>query len=374
VSKMLGVADWNTLSAMLQTDRSGRTPVPKSQTGTVSYPAIPIRDLVPFPVATYPLFVGRDRTRQAINRAFEGQREIVLAIQRDSGADEPGFRDVYEIGVLAQLLQIERLDNGTLKVMAQGRRRVTIRRFVVESGAFEADVEEVSEGPIIDAPELIQSAVRGFESYAVPREIRVSQIWPPLDQTRDPGRVADIICSFLPLPIADKQQLLATLDPVARLKQVCELMDSSVLSLSLTLQLTKRRALDHATQRKHEYATLEHLLLALIDDTNASAVMRVCNVDLGALQASLAGYLDNERKDLVTENGGDARPTPAFQRVAQRAALNTQELGRSAITGANTLMALFSEAQSPAVRLLGQQGVTRQRVAECVADGIGKGG
>ena len=368
VSRMLGVADWNTLSALLQTDRSDAgNPVVARSSGTASYPAIPIRDMVPFPASTFPLFVGREKTMQALNRAFERQREVVIAIQKQSGVDEPGPDDVYDIGVLAQLLDIERMGDGTLKVMAQVRRRVAIRCFLGEGGAFQAEVADLSEGPIPEAPELILSAVRGFESYAVPRDIRISQISPPLDHTRDPGRVADIIAGYMTLPITDSQRLLATLDPVARLKRVCELMDLSVLSVSPVLEATKRRALDHARQRRHQYATLEHLLLALSDDADASAVMRACNADLGALRAGLVSYLDNELKDLVTEKGDDPRPTAAFQRVIWRAAANTQQFGRSDITGANMLLAIFPETRSPAARLLSQHGVSRERVAELIA-------
>ncbi len=119
----------STLSALLQTDRHGPglPVVAPDLTGTASYPAIPIRDLVPFPTATYPLFVGREKTIQALNQAFERRREVVIAIQRQSGIDEPGLEDVYEIGVVAQLLEIERLHDGTLKVLTQVRRRVAIR-------------------------------------------------------------------------------------------------------------------------------------------------------------------------------------------------------------------------------------------------------
>jgi ATP-dependent Lon protease len=228
VSKMLGVSDWNTLSALLQADRHDiETPVAQRQTGAVTYPAIPLRDLVPFPTATYPLFVGRQKTMQALNHAFDRQREVVLAIQRESGVDEPGFADVYEIGVLAQLLELERLGDGTLKVLAQGRRRVVIRRFVGEAGAFQADVADVSEGQIPDALDLIQETFKRFESYAAAREIRIPQSFPPLDQTRDPGRVADVIATHVTLPISDKQSLLAILDPVARLERVNALLESN---------------------------------------------------------------------------------------------------------------------------------------------------
>jgi ATP-dependent Lon protease len=188
VSKMLGVADWNTLSALLQADRHDtEIPIATRQTGTASYPAVPIRDLVPFPSATYPLFVGREKTVHALNQAFERQREVVLAIQRESGVDEPGFEDLYEIGVLAQLLEVERLGDGTLKVLVQVRRRVVIRGFVGETGGFQAEIADVSEGPIPDAPELIQKAVKRFQGYAAARELSVRPTWPPLDQIRGSG-------------------------------------------------------------------------------------------------------------------------------------------------------------------------------------------
>jgi ATP-dependent Lon protease len=151
-------------------------------------------------------------------------------------------------------------------------------------------------------------------------------------------------------------------------------MDLSPLSVSPTLVATRRRALDYANQRKHQYATLEHLLLALIDDADASAVMGGCNADLGALKAALLGHLDNELKDFVIENGGDAKPTVAFERVAHRAALHAQELRRPVVTGANTLFGIFHETRSPAAKLLGKQGVSRERVADFIAHGIGKGG
>jgi ATP-dependent Lon protease len=174
---------------------------------------------------TFPLFVGREKTIQALDRAFERQREVVLAVQKQGSVDEPGFDDVYEVGVLAKLLERQPLDQGTLKVVVQAHRRVVICRFVGQTGAFEAEIADITEGPIPDAPFLIKRAVTRFESYAADREIQVPQIWPPLGQTRDPGRVADLIAPYLPLPIGDRQSLLATLDPVARLERVDALVN-----------------------------------------------------------------------------------------------------------------------------------------------------
>jgi ATP-dependent Lon protease len=365
VSKMLGVADWNTLSALLQTERRGpELPVAPRKAGTSSYPVVPIRDLVPFPAAVFPLFVGRVKTMQALDQAFERECEVVLAVQRDSGTDQPGFDDVYEIGVLAQLLELERQGDGTLKVLVQARRRVAIHRFVGENGAFEAEVTDVSEGPSPDAPDLVQQAVRHFKAYTAAHEIRIPQIWPLLDQTRDPGRVADMIATRMKLPLSEKQNLLTIVDPVARLTRLDALMNLPVPLPSPALEATRRRALDYANQRRHQYATLEHLLLALIEDTDAAAVLQACKADLGALEATLLNYIDRELTRLVSEGETDAKPSAAFWRVIQRATLDAQVSGRAAVSGANMLLAIFPETRSPAVRFLGEQGVWPGRVSD----------
>ncbi|WPO42944.1 LON peptidase substrate-binding domain-containing protein [Tardiphaga sp. 42S5] len=372
ISRILGVADWNTLSAMLQVGRtSPRVPTIKLQTGISSYPAIPLRDLVPFPTTTYPLFVGREKTILALKDAFARQREVVLAIQKNETVDQPAFEDIYDIGVLAQLLEIQRLDDGTLRVLAQGRQRVVIQRFVGETGSYRVDVAGVSEGPIPDEPELIQRAVRRFESYISAHDIRVPPIWPPLERTLDPGRVADVIASHIVLPISEKQNLLATLDPVKRLKSADALIDLSTLPLSPALHATRRRAIEYADQRGHQYATLEHLLLALVDDTDAAAVLRDCNADFGTLKADLIRYLDKELNNLMIETGKNGQPTAAFVRVSQRAAVHAQELGWSEVRGSNTLMAILPETRSPAVRLLSGQGITQKLVATSITGNTG---
>lgn len=137
---------------------------------------------------------------------------------------------------------------------------------------------------------------------------------------------------------------------------------SSFPPLSSALAATLHRAVGFASQRKHQYATLEHLLLALIDDDDASTVMRVCGAGLGALAEKLVGYLDNELMKIVIDNGADPKPTATFQRVVQRAEVLRKALGRSMITGANILEAITFETQSPAAQLLREQGMTRQRL------------
>jgi Glyoxalase superfamily protein/Clp amino terminal domain, pathogenicity island component len=137
---------------------------------------------------------------------------------------------------------------------------------------------------------------------------------------------------------------------------------------------TMHRALAYARQRKHQYATLEHLLLALIDDVDASAVMKACKVDLGAIKTKLANYIDNDLKTLVTDEGGEPKQSAGFQRVVQRAAHYAEGRGRPNRTGAELLVAIFAESESPAARLLGEQDMTRQDAINFIIHGIAKGG
>ena len=130
-------------------------------------------------------------------------------------------------------------------------------------------------------------------------------------------------------------------------------------SFSRNLEETLHRAVAYANQRKHEYATLEHLLMSLTDDQEAAAVMRACNVDLPVLKKNLANYLDTELKSLVVEDGEDAKPTAGFQRVIQRAVIHVQSSGRDEVSGANVLVAVFSERESHAAFFLQEQDMTR---------------
>jgi ATP-dependent Clp protease ATP-binding subunit ClpA len=142
--------------------------------------------------------------------------------------------------------------------------------------------------------------------------------------------------------------------------------------LSRNLEETLHRALAYANDRRHEYATLEHLLLALLEDQDAKAVMRACGVDLDRLRRELSNYLDNELANLATGRPEDAKPTAGFQRVLQRAAIHVQSSGREEVTGANVLVALFSERESHAVYFLQEQDMTRFDAVNYISHGIAK--
>ena len=142
--------------------------------------------------------------------------------------------------------------------------------------------------------------------------------------------------------------------------------------LSRNLEQTLHRALSLASERRHEYATLEHLLLGLAEDSDAATVLRACGVDLDKLRQDLAEFLDKDLSGLATERPGDPKPTAGFQRVVQRAAIHVQSSGRDEVTGANVLVALFSERESHAVYFLQLQDMTRLDAVNFISHGIAK--
>src|SRR6516162_4023908 len=147
-------------------------------------------------------------------------------------------------------------------------------------------------------------------------------------------------------------------------------MEANVLSRNL--EKSMHRALAYANERRHEYATLEHLLLALTEDQDAIAVLRACGVDLGRLRGEVLNYVDHELGNLVAAHGDAAKPTASFQRVLQRAALHVQSSGREEVTGANVLVAMFAESQRHAPYFLQEQDMTRYDAVNYISHGIAK--
>jgi ATP-dependent Clp protease ATP-binding subunit ClpA len=143
-------------------------------------------------------------------------------------------------------------------------------------------------------------------------------------------------------------------------------------TFSRSLEQSLHRALALANERHQEYATLEHLLLALIDDNDAAAVMRACNVDMEKLKRNLVDYIDGELENLVMDTDEDSKPTAGFQRVIQRAVIHVQSSGREEVTGANVLVAIFAERESHAAYFLQEQDMTRYDAVNYISHGIAK--
>lgn len=142
--------------------------------------------------------------------------------------------------------------------------------------------------------------------------------------------------------------------------------------LSRDLEKSLHRALGYASERSHEYATLEHLLFALIEDQDAISVLKACGVEIDKLSTGLKRYLDEELANLVIDNDDDPKPTASFQRVVQRAAIHVQSSGRQEVTGANVLVAMFSERESHAIYFLQEQDMSRFDAVNYISHGIAK--
>lgn len=142
--------------------------------------------------------------------------------------------------------------------------------------------------------------------------------------------------------------------------------------LSKNLERTLHRAIDAAAEYRHEFATLEHLLLALTEDNDAIAVMRACGVDIAVLQKDLIDHLNTTLENLTVESAVESKPTASFQRVIQRAVIHVQSAGRAEVTGANVMVAMFNERESFAVYFLSQQGMNRFDAVNYLSHGIAK--
>jgi ATP-dependent Clp protease ATP-binding subunit ClpA len=143
-------------------------------------------------------------------------------------------------------------------------------------------------------------------------------------------------------------------------------------AFSQSLEGSLHKALEFANDRHHEYATLEHLLLALIDDRHAAAAMTRCKADLEHLRHRVVNYLDNDLGSLVVAGSTEAQPTTAFQRTIHRAVVHVQSSGRDEVRGDNVLIAMFGERESPAVSFLNEYGLTRFDLVQYVSHGIAK--
>lgn len=225
-ARMFGVEDWNTLSAAIRPS-AGASPVKQARGRTL--PALPIKDATPFPGTEMPFWLKRPETIKALQAARTGGRRVVLVTQKASDVETPGLADVYDIGVVGRVLDIgppapEMLARapmleGSTQILVQTQERVRIRTFTANAAGYEAEIEDLVEGPMGESPELVRQAVDGFERYAGSNQ-GAAAVGQRLRQLHDAGRVADVIAQSLPLSVGDKQSLLATLDPSERLQAV----------------------------------------------------------------------------------------------------------------------------------------------------------
>ncbi|MCV2863841.1 endopeptidase La [Defluviimonas sp. WL0075] len=225
-----------------------------SEQKTHTYPVLPLRDIVVFPHMIVPLFVGREKSVRALEEVMAEDRQILLSSQVDPSVDEPTTDGIYRFGVLANVLQLLKLPDGTVKVLVEGKSRVRITGFVENEAFFEADAEALEEtmGEEAAVEALVRSVADEFEKYAKIKKNIPEEALSTVAETRDPAKLADLVSGHLGIEVAQKQDLLETLEVAARLEKVYGLMQGEMSVLQVEKKIKSRvKSQMERTQREY---------------------------------------------------------------------------------------------------------------------------
>src|SRR5690606_3704071 len=244
-----------------------------------SYPLLPLRDIVVFPGMVVPLFVGRDKSVAALEAAMEGDKDIFLLTQLEQGTDDPGQTDLYEVGVVAQVLQLLKLPDGTVRVLVEGQARGRLLRLSDAGDHVAADVELIEEDTVAgnEVAAMMHSAIEQFADYAKHNKKLSEDLEEELAGIDDAGRLADAIAGALAAKDATKQALLTEPDPLKRLEMVYSVMEGELSVLQVERKIRGR------VKRQMEKTQREYYL----------------NEQLKAIQTELGG--DEEAGDEIAE-------------------------------------------------------------------------
>jgi ATP-dependent Lon protease len=209
---------------------------------TRKVPLLPLRDIIVFPHMVVPLFVGREKSINALEDAMAHEKEILLAAQRKAKTNEPSPEDIFGVGTLGTIIQLLRLPDGTVKVLVEGKRRARLRKFTQVDGFFQVEIEEIAEivDKDVETEALMRSIHSTFENYVklnkrIPPEMLIS-----VQTIDDPARLADTIVAHLSLKLNDKQAILETESPQKRLEKLFELMQAEIEILQVEKKIRTR--------------------------------------------------------------------------------------------------------------------------------------
>ncbi len=205
-------------------------------------PVLPLRDVVVYPHMVIPLFVGREKSIKALDKAMEGNKQILLVAQKSAAEDEPGQDQTYDIGTLANILQLLKLPDGTIKVLVEGTSRASIDNYVEQDGMFVADAE-ILEPNIVDEQEMdvhARSAMNQFEQYVKLNKKVPPEIISSLTSIDDASRLADTIAAHMSIKIEEKQHVLEIIDIKERLEHLIHLMESEIDLLQVEKRIRGR--------------------------------------------------------------------------------------------------------------------------------------
>ncbi|MBU2958985.1 endopeptidase La [Paracoccus sp. 1_MG-2023] len=219
-----------------------------------TYPVLPLRDIVVFPHMIVPLFVGREKSVRALEAVMESDSPILLAAQKDASVDEPTEEGIYQTGVLANVLQLLKLPDGTVKVLVEGRERVSITGYVPNPDHFEATAEELQEslGDEDTVTALLRTVSEEFERYVKVRKNIPEEVVTTVSDTTDPGKLADLVAGHLGVDLDRKQELLDTLSIAERLEKIYGQMQGEMSVLQVEKKIKSRvKTQMEKTQREY---------------------------------------------------------------------------------------------------------------------------
>ncbi len=227
---------------------------------TTHYPLLPLRDIVVFPQMIVPLFVGRDKSVAALEAAMEGDKEIFLVSQLDPAEDDPGRESLYDTGVVAVVLQLLKLPDGTVRVLVEGKRRAQLSAMETKDNYLVAEIAPVeelaAEGP--EAAALMRSVAEQFENYAKLNKKLPAETPVQLREIDDAGRLADAVAANINVKVSDKQSLLVEADPVKRLEMVFAFMEGELGVLQVDKKI-RGRVKRQMEKTRREYYLNEQL-------------------------------------------------------------------------------------------------------------------
>ncbi len=221
---------------------------------TSTHPVLPLRDIVVFPHMIVPLFVGREKSVRALEEVMQDDKQILLSSQVDPATDEPDQDGIYRVGVLANVLQLLKLPDGTVKVLVEGRARVKITRFLDNDQFFEAEAARLDEArgdeAVIDA--LMRSVAEEFERYAKVKKNIPEEALGAVAEAQDPAKLVDLVSGHLGIEVAQKQELLEMLTVSDRLEKVFGMMQGEMSVLQVEKRIKSRvKSQMERTQREY---------------------------------------------------------------------------------------------------------------------------
>ncbi len=219
-----------------------------------SYPVLPLRDIVVFPHMIVPLFVGREKSVRALEEVMQDDKQILLSSQIDPGDDDPTIEGIYQSGVLANVLQLLKLPDGTVKVLVEGQARVQITEFLENDDFFEARAEYLTEipGDVTTTEALLRTVADEFERYAKVRKNIPEEALAAVGETTEPAKLADLVSGHLGIEVEQKQELLETLSVSERLEKVYGLMQGEMSVLQVEKKIkTRVKSQMEKTQREY---------------------------------------------------------------------------------------------------------------------------